>query len=42
MHYIKLYIFALDLYLNSLNQFIWKRLKVTVCGRLPLSRYANT
>jgi len=42
MHYIELYIFALDLYLNSLNHFIWKRLKVTVCGRLPLSRYANT
>jgi len=42
MHYIELYIFALDLYLNSLNHFIWKRIKVTVCGRLPLSRYANT
>jgi len=33
MHYTELYIFALDLYLNSLNHFIWKRLKVTVCGR---------
>ena len=32
MHYIELYIFALDLYSNSLNHFIWKRLKVTVCG----------
>jgi len=42
MHYIELYIFALDLYLDSLNHLIWKRLKVTVCGRLPLSRYANT
>jgi len=42
MHYTELYIFALDLYLNSLNHFIWKRLKVTVCGLLPLSRYANT
>jgi len=42
MHYIELYIFVLDLYSNSLNHFIWKRLKVTVCGRLPLSRYANT
>jgi len=42
MHYTELYIFALDLYSNSLNHFIWKRLKVTVCGRLPLSRYANT
>ena len=41
MHYIELYIFALDLYSNTLNHFIWKRLKVTVCGRLPLSRYAN-
>jgi len=41
MHYIELYILALYLYLNSLNYFIWKRLKVTVCGRLPLSRYAN-
>jgi len=42
MQYIELYIFALDLHSNSLNHFIWKRLKVTVCGRLPLSRYANT
>jgi len=42
MHYIELYIFALDLYSNILNHFIWKRLKVTVCGRLPLSRYANS
>ena len=42
MHYIELYIFALELYLNSLNHIIWKRLKVTVCGRLPLSRYVNT
>jgi len=42
MHFIELYSFALDLYINSLNHFIWKRLKVTVCGRLPLSRYANT
>jgi len=42
MHYIELYIFALDLYSNSSNHFIWKRLKVTVCGRLPLSRYAAT
>jgi len=30
MHYIELYIFALDLYSNSLNHFIWKRLNVTV------------
>jgi len=42
MHYTELYIFALDLCSNSLNHFIWKRLEVTVCGRLPLSRYANT
>jgi len=42
MHYVELHIFALDLHLNSLNHFIWKRLKVTVCGRLPLSRYAHT
>jgi len=42
MHYIELKIFALVLYLNSLDHFIWKKLKVTVCGRLPLSRYANT
>jgi len=42
MHYIELCIFALDLYSNSLNNFICERLKVTVCGRLPLSRYANT
>jgi len=42
MHYTELHIFALGLYSNSLNHFIWKRLKVTVCGRLPLSRYANT
>jgi len=42
VHYIELYIFALDLYLNSLNHVTWKRLKVTACGRLPLSRYANT
>jgi len=42
MHDIELYIFALDLYSNSSNHFIWKRLKVTVCGQLPLSRYANT
>jgi len=42
MHYTELHIYALDLYSNSLNHFIWKRLKVTVCGRLPLSRYANT
>jgi len=42
MNYIELYIFALDLCLNSLNHFIWKRLKATVCGRLPWSRYANT
>jgi len=41
MHYIELYIFALDLCSNSLNHFIWKWLKVIVCGRLPLSRYAN-
>jgi len=39
VHYIELYVFALDLYLNSLNHFIWKRLRVTVCGRLPLSLY---
>ena len=26
----------------ALNQFSWKRLKVSVCDRLPLSRYANT
>jgi len=42
MHYIELYIFVLGLYLNSLNHFIWKKLKVTACGRLPLSQYANT
>jgi len=42
MHYIELYIFALALYLNSLNHITWKRLKVTACGLLPLSRYANT
>ena len=30
MHYIKLYIFTLDLYSNCLNHFIWKRLNVTV------------
>ena len=41
MHYIELYIFALDLYSNSSNHFIWKWLKVTVCGRLPLSRCGN-
>jgi len=30
--------------LKNLNHFtaIWKRLKVTVWGRLPWSRYANT
>jgi len=37
IHYIELYIFALDLYLNSFNHVTWKRLKVTVCGLLPLS-----
>jgi len=42
MHYIELYIFALGLYLNSLNHVTWKRLKVIVCGLLPLSWYANT
>jgi len=31
MHYIELYIFALDLFSNNLNHFIWKRLKVTDC-----------
>jgi len=42
MHYIEQYIFALDLYLNSLNHVTWQRLKVTVCGLLQLSRHANT
>jgi len=42
MRYIELYIFALDLYFNSSNHVTWKRLKVTVCGLLALSRYANT
>jgi len=42
MHYIELYIFALDLYSNSLDHFIWKRRKVTICGLLPLSRHVNT
>jgi len=42
MHYTELHIFALDLYINSLNHVTWKRLKVTVGGLLPLSRYANT
>jgi len=37
MHYMELHIFALDLYLNNLNRVTWKRLKVTVCGLLPLS-----
>ena len=32
----------MDLYSNSLNHIIWKRLKATVCGRLPLSWHANT
>jgi len=35
-HCIELYIFALDLYSNNLNHFIWKRLKVTVRGQLPV------
>jgi len=37
-------VFGLDVNLKNLNHFtgIWKRLKVTVWGPLPWSRYANT
>jgi len=42
LHYICNIVFGLDLNLKNLNHFtgIWKRLKVTVWGPLPWSRYA--